>query len=97
MTTQCQTSGRGVLYLNGLAVGTNSSMTLKPASLGSTANNYLGRSQWPAPCMNGTLDGSRIYSEALSSAEIAATYSWGGANPWLSTPAPHRRTRGQRQ
>jgi hypothetical protein len=39
----------GILYLNGVAQGTNASMTLRPATLGNTVNNYLGRSQWADP------------------------------------------------
>ena len=63
----------GILYLNGVAVGTNNAITLKPSSLGSTVNNYLGRSQWSDPYFNGLMDEFRIYNVALSAAEIAAT------------------------
>src|SRR5205823_2637876 len=34
----------GILYVDGVPVGTNSAMTLKPSSLGSTALNYIGKS-----------------------------------------------------
>lgn len=34
----------GILYVNGVEVGRNSSMTLKPSSLGNTTFNYLGKS-----------------------------------------------------
>ena len=78
----------GILYLNGVAVGTNSAMTLKPAGLGSTPNNYLGRSQFAAnPYLNGALDEFRIYNTALSPAEIAATYALGSAQT-LSPTSP---------
>jgi len=78
----------GVLYVNGAAVGTNSSMTLKPASLGMTSNNYLGRSQYsPDPYLNGVLDEFRIYSVALSASEIAATDAL-GPNQVLTTGSP---------
>jgi O-glycosyl hydrolase len=78
----------GILYVNGVAVGTNNAMTLKPASLGITSNNYLGRSQYPAdPYLNGVLDEFRIYSVALSAAEIAATEAL-GSNQLLSTNSP---------
>ncbi len=77
----------GVLYLNGVPVGTNSAMTLKPASLGSTANNYIGKSQWTDPYLNGVIDEFRIYDVALSSAEIAATFAL-GPNQLLSTNSP---------
>jgi len=77
----------GVLYLNGVPVGTNSAMTLKPSSLGNTSNNYLGKSQWADPYFNGAMDEFRIYSVALSPAEVAATYAL-GANQLLSTNSP---------
>jgi hypothetical protein len=79
----------GTLYVDGMPVGTNSAMTLHPSSLGSTLNNYLGRSQYPAdPYLNGALDEFRIYSVALSPPEISATYSM-GSNQLLSTNSPN--------
>ncbi len=77
----------GVLYLNGAAVGTNSAMTLKPSSLGSTTRNWLGRSEFSNPYLNGVLDEFRIYSGALSPAEIAATDVL-GPSMTLSTNSP---------
>ena len=77
----------GILYLNGVAVGTNVGITLRPATLGVTTNNYLGRSQWSDPYLNGLLDEFRIYSVALSASEIAATYAL-GPNQVLSTNSP---------
>lgn len=63
----------GRLYLNGIEVGSNTGMTLKPSSLGSTTLNYLGRSQFGSdPYLNGSLDDFRIYSRALNAAEISA-------------------------
>jgi alpha-L-arabinofuranosidase len=64
--------GIGVLYLDGAAVGTNSAMTLSPASLGVTTQNWIGRSQFSAdPYLAGTVDEFRIYSGALNPGEIA--------------------------
>ncbi|MGA2555400.1 MAG: LamG-like jellyroll fold domain-containing protein, partial [Verrucomicrobiota bacterium] len=77
----------GIIYLNGVAVGTNSAMNLTPLSLGSTSNNYLGKSQWADPCLNGVIDEFRIYSVALSPAEVAATFNL-GPNQLLSTNSP---------
>ncbi|MES2920761.1 MAG: rhamnogalacturonan lyase B N-terminal domain-containing protein [Verrucomicrobiota bacterium] len=63
----------GTLYINGVSVGTNAAMTLKPSSLGGTTNNYLGKSQFVADAnLNGSLDEFQIHSRALSPAEIAA-------------------------
>jgi hypothetical protein len=77
----------GILYLNGVAVGTNNAMTLKPSSLGNTVNNYIGKSQYADPYLNGLMDEFRIYSVALSPAEIAATDAL-GSNQLLSTNSP---------
>jgi O-glycosyl hydrolase len=82
-----QNAATGVLYVDGVSVGTNSAMTLRPATLGSTLNNYIGKSQWADPYLNGSIDEFRIYSVALSSAEIAATYAL-GPNQLLSTNNP---------
>jgi hypothetical protein len=79
--------GTGILYLDGAAVGTNSGLTLNPAILGSTANNYIGKSQYPDPYFNGQLDEFSIYSAALSPWEAAATYAM-GPNQMLSTNSP---------
>ncbi len=60
------------LYLNGALVGQNIAMTLTPASLGATTQNYLGRSQFTSdPHLDASLDDFRIYSEALSASAIA--------------------------
>jgi O-glycosyl hydrolase len=77
----------GILYVDGAAVGTNSAMTLNPASLGNTSNNYLGKSQYADPYLNGSFDEFRIYQVALSAPEIAATYAL-GASQLLSTNPP---------
>jgi hypothetical protein len=67
------------LYLNGSAVGTNAAVTLKPSTLGTTTQNYLGKSQWNDPYLNGAIDDFRIYSRSLSSGEIALFQSSLGA------------------
>ena len=66
----------GTLYVNGQVAGTNTGMTLHPADLGATTQNYIGRSQYPAdPYLNGAVDDVGIYSTALSAAQIAALAS----------------------
>ncbi len=65
-----QSGNVGILYLNGVEVGRNSAMTLKPSSLGNTTQNYIGKSQFVDPILNGTLDDFRIYSKALTATEI---------------------------
>ena len=65
-----------ILYLDGVEVGRNNSMTLKPSSLGSTTNNFLGKSQYADPYLNGLLDNFRIYNRALTANEITALYAF---------------------
>jgi hypothetical protein len=72
----------GVLYVDGVPANTNLSMTLKPSSLGSTTQNYIGKSQWPDPNLTGSVDDFRIYSRALNATEVG-----GLANPVPPAPA----------
>jgi hypothetical protein len=63
----------GTLYVNGQPVATNSNMTLTPAALGATTQNWIGRSQFGAdPFLAATVDDFQIYDHALSAADIAA-------------------------
>jgi hypothetical protein len=65
----------GTLYVNGTPVGTNSNMTLDPSDLGATTQNYIGRSQYPDPYLNATVDDFQIYDGALTAADIGALAS----------------------
>ena len=60
----------GVLYLDGLPVATNASLTIRPwQTLART--NFIGHSQFPAdPLFNGEIDSFRVFSRALSATEI---------------------------
>jgi DUF1680 family protein len=60
------------LYVNGVAAATNNAMTLHPSSLGSTGNNWLGRSAFGDPLLSGSLDEFQIYDRALSATEVQA-------------------------
>jgi hypothetical protein len=63
----------GTLYIDGVKVGQNGGITINPKNLGSTTQNYIGKSQWPSdPYLNGFVDDFRIYSGALSAAEVYA-------------------------
>ena len=65
----------GTLYLDGVQVGQNTAMTLRPSSLGNTSNNWIGRSQYSTdPYFNGLVDEFRIYARALSASEILALF-----------------------
>jgi hypothetical protein len=66
----------GRLYLDGIQVAQNTSITLNPINLGTTTNDWLGRSQYTAdPFLNGTLDDVRISCRAYGDEEIAALAS----------------------
>jgi len=65
----------GTLYVNGAQVAQNTAMTLNPSNLGTTSNNWLGRSQFTTdPYLNGKIDNFRIYSRALSATEVQQLY-----------------------
>jgi len=60
----------GLLYLDGVPVATNSSLTIRPWQTLSTTN-YIGHSQFPAdPLFHGEVSSFRIFGRALSGAEI---------------------------
>jgi hypothetical protein len=63
----------GTLYVDGVQVGSNTSMIIKPSNMGATTHNWIGRSQYSAdPYLNGRVDDFRLYSRVLSAADIAA-------------------------
>ncbi|MGC3990389.1 MAG: putative Ig domain-containing protein [Chthoniobacteraceae bacterium] len=65
----------GTLYVNGIAVATNTSMTFNPSDFSPTLN-YLGKSQFSAnPLFNGLIDDFRIYNYALTAAQVASLAS----------------------
>ncbi|XVQ88495.1 beta-L-arabinofuranosidase domain-containing protein [Microbispora siamensis] len=70
--------GTGTLYVDGAQVARATGMTLRPADLGSTTGNWIGRSQYTGdPYLRGAVDSLRIYSRALTAAEIADLHSTG--------------------
>ncbi len=72
-------SGGGFLYVDGQLVDSNPGISLGPANLGTTLNNYIGRSQFPPdPYLDGNIDDFRMYNRALSAAEIQALYTYAG-------------------
>lgn len=71
-----QSGNTATLYIDGAAAATNTGATLNPSGLGATTQNYIGKSQFSSdPYLNGSVDDFRIYSRALSSAEISAIYA----------------------
>ncbi|MCP4452615.1 MAG: LamG domain-containing protein, partial [Planctomycetes bacterium] len=57
------------LYLDGVVVAQGPTASL-PADAGETTQNWLGRSQYPDPYYNGSLDECRIYDRVLTEGEI---------------------------
>lgn len=67
----------GTFYFNGtLQPNANTSMTLNPASLGSTPQNWIGRSEVTSDAyLTGQVDNFRIYDRALSATEVQALFA----------------------
>lgn len=63
-------TGIGKLYIDGVLSGTTPGMTITPAAMGVTTQNYLAKSQYPDPALNGMIDNFRIYSRAITSDEV---------------------------
>jgi len=72
-----QSGNTAKLYINGALAATNANLTIKPSQLTAsgtitgTTLNYLGKSQFNDPLLKGSIDEFKIYSRALSDAEIA--------------------------
>ncbi|MES2570878.1 MAG: LamG-like jellyroll fold domain-containing protein, partial [Verrucomicrobiota bacterium] len=64
----------GKLFVNGALANTNTGMTINPAEIG-TRFNYLGKSQFADPLLNGRLDEVRFLATALTDAQVAAMAS----------------------
>jgi hypothetical protein len=72
-------SGQGSLYVDGASVSSNPGLTLRPNDLGAIDYAYLGKSQFTADAyFDGKLDEFRVYSRALSAAEIQALFQYTG-------------------
>jgi hypothetical protein len=67
------------LYDNGAMVSFLKNFTLTPQAVGHTFNDYIGRSQWPDPYYNGSIDEFRIYNNAMSPVQVEADFE-SGAN-----------------
>ncbi|MFB6319377.1 LamG-like jellyroll fold domain-containing protein [Saccharicrinis sp. FJH54] len=66
----------GTIYMNGVAVGENTSVTVNPSTMGIDVANFtawIGKSQWVGngdSFLKGELSDFRIYNRALSQSEI---------------------------
>jgi len=70
----------GKIYVGGVLKATNPSMSLNPSDFNPTIN-YIGKSQWPDPLLNGRIDDFRIYNFALSGDDIATLAVGNENNP----------------
>ncbi|MFI1486440.1 LamG domain-containing protein [Streptomyces sp. NPDC020747] len=71
--TYTQTGTTGIMYLDGVEVGRNTSVTVTPGSIGggATTADYIGRSLFSADkYFKGKIRDFRIYDRALSSGEV---------------------------
>jgi uncharacterized repeat protein (TIGR03806 family) len=68
----------GRLYADNVLVASNVNMTLTPAAIGATFNDWIGRSQWTGDAyFNGSYDEFRIYNFALSAAQVQDDFQLG--------------------
>lgn len=69
--TYTLTNGTAILYENGVERARRTNVTTTPASLGSTSQNFLGRSVFQVDqSFKGKIRDFRIYNRALDSAEV---------------------------
>ncbi len=74
-----RTGTTGTLYLDGQQIATRNNLTLTMADVGPTANNWLGRNGYPDPAFDGLMDDVRLYTSALTAADVTAMYDEGSA------------------
>jgi len=67
----------GRLFVNGAQVGENRNVTLTPAALGPTVNNWLGRAQFNDPLFRGKFDEFCIWDGAMLPAQVQARFAEG--------------------
>jgi hypothetical protein len=61
----------GLIYVNGVAVGRSTTLSIPPSDLGYTDQNYIGKSQYPSdPLFQGNMDELYVYSKALSEGDL---------------------------
>jgi hypothetical protein len=73
------------IYVDGVLMGQNSSFTFTPAAIGSTFNDWLGRSQYNDPYFYGSIDEFRIWDAALSPLQVAVDLT-AGPNQVVADP-----------
>ncbi|WP_374455660.1 LamG-like jellyroll fold domain-containing protein [Nocardioides sp.] len=69
----------GTLYLNGQQIAQRTDLTLTMTDVGPTTNNWLGRNGYPDPAYDGLMDDVRLWTTALSAADVTGLYADGTA------------------
>lgn len=77
----------GRLYVDGALVAINNNMFVTPADIGPSVNDWLGRSQYPDPSFNGSIDEVRIYNGVISALQISLDAA-AGPNTIVTNPGP---------
>ena len=67
----------GRLYVDGVQVAENRNVTITPAAMGSTVNNWLGRAQFNDPLFRGQFDEFRIWDGFMLPAQVASSFAAG--------------------
>jgi hypothetical protein len=70
-------NGTMKLYLNGSLVDTAAIADLLDLRTFTNDNNYIGRAQWPDPIFDGLYNELRIYSNALTQADVTSHTAFG--------------------
>lgn len=83
-----ETAGKVRLYVDGAFVE-EGPIHFSIASHMMDLNNWLSRSQWGDPLLNGSINELRLYNHALSSAEVAANFAAGPDQIVLFGPAQY--------
>lgn len=69
-------SSGATIFVDGQQKANNPAIVLRPADLGNSLRNYIGRSQFSAdPYLDGKIDEFRVYNRALSAQEIQALFT----------------------
>jgi GH43 family beta-xylosidase len=100
--TYTQTGSTGTLYEDGVAIATNTAVTIKPGDIGggTTTANYVGKSNYTGDKLfKGKIKDFRVYNRALSAGEVydlggSATAILGATEPRLKVGAMINRTAG---
>ncbi|MDR7251304.1 type 1 glutamine amidotransferase [Nocardioides sp. BE266] len=77
----------GTLYLNGQQIAQRTDLTLTMTDVGPTTNNWLGRNGYPDPAFDGLMDDVRLWTTALSAADVSGLYADGSALGTTTTVA----------